>query len=80
MKKPTAERVPAVISAHEAYTLDELKLRMRIEETAWWKLRDRGLRFTPTGKGLMILGSDVLKIIGELSEARTKRPHCGKKL
>ena len=62
------ERVPGVISANEAYTLEELKLRMKIEESAWWQLRDRGLRFTRTGKGLMILGSDVLKILGELSQ------------
>ena len=54
-----AERIPSVISAHEAYTLDELKARLGIQDHAWWKLRDSGLRFTKLGKGLVILGSDV---------------------
>jgi hypothetical protein len=61
-------RIPGVISAFEAYTLDELKARLRIEERAWWRLRDRGLRFTSIGNGRVILGSDVLKILGELSQ------------
>jgi hypothetical protein len=66
----TAERIPGVISASEAYTLDEVKARLGIEDRAWWKLRDSGLRFTRIGKGRVILGTDLIRVLGELSECR----------
>ena len=69
-----SNRPPGVISANEAYTLDEVKGRLGIEDRAWWKLRDSGLRFTKIGKGRVILGRDLLKTLADLSET-DERPN-----
>ena len=62
------DRTPGVISPNEAYTLDEVKSRLKIEDAAWWRLRDAGVRFKRCGKGLVILGSELIRVLGELSE------------
>jgi hypothetical protein len=67
-------RIPGVISAFEAYTLDELKSRLGIENKAWWRLRDAGCRSIVSGKRRIVLGSEVLRVLGELQASESNRP------
>ena len=69
---------PGVVRADEAYTLEELKARLRIGEHAWWNLRNAGLRTARIGKGPKILGAHVLEVLGRLAEAKVSRRRCGR--
>ena len=63
-------RTPGVIRQDEAYTLEELKLRLQIGEHGWWNLRDAGLRTVQLGKGRVILGRHVLEVLDRLAAER----------
>lgn len=69
-KREPARRDPliGVISHHELYTLDKLKERLGMGERAWWKLRDAGLKLVVIGPNRYVLGSEVLRVMGELGQ------------
>ena len=53
---PDPARLPGVISAFEAYTIDELKLRLGIRESSIRQARLNGLRVAKLGRHRIILG------------------------
>ncbi len=72
---PAPIKPHGVISALEAYTLEELKRRLGIETEAWGRLRRAGCRFIASGKRRLVLGSEVIRVLEELQaqDAESKK-------
>ncbi len=63
---PPKPRTTGTISDGEAYTAQELRLRLGLGAWAWRTLRQRGLKIRKIGKQRLILGADVLRFIESL--------------
>lgn len=57
----TARISEGVIRADEMYTLEELKKRLSLSDSAWRALRDAGLPHIPMGKRKYLIGRKVIE-------------------
>lgn len=57
---------PGIVSANNLYTVDELRARLRIGETAWRTLRRNGLPVCRVSGRAFVLGSDLLEHLATL--------------
>jgi hypothetical protein len=62
-RKAERRKCEGVIRSDEAYTLEEVKLRLNLTDSAWWSLISRGLPHKQIGKRKMVLGEDILKYL-----------------
>lgn len=66
-----ADESSGVIRADEAYTLDALKRRLDISDSAWWSLLEQGFPNKQLGKRKVILGREVLEFLQGLPNVST---------
>ena len=67
--KSDGTRAPGVVRCDELYTLDELKLRLRLGYKGVRTLQQAGLRLLPCGRQKLALGSDVLAFFRHLAKS-----------
>lgn len=62
-----------MISAHEAYSKQEIILRLRISQKFWDKMLDDGLPFTAVGHTRWVTGKDLIEFLSRNAERKQLR-------
>jgi hypothetical protein len=65
-----AESLKGVIRADECYTLEAFKERLGIQDAAWWRLRDDGLKPVKVGNKLVIVGKQAIAHFERMSQCQ----------
>lgn len=61
-----ADENEGVIRDNEGYTLEALKRRLDLSDSAWWALASKGFPQKQIGKRKLILGKDALDFLATL--------------
>lgn len=67
-------RTPEVISAHEAYTVREFRLRAGLGDHAYRELRQDGFPIVKIGRKIYVRGVDWLEWLGKIQREANRDP------